>query len=197
MNNLTQQISFILELDRLKSVYRQTLVKCDDNRFENSAEHSWHIAMLAITFQGYANTEIDMNKVIHMLLLHDIVEIDAGDTFAFAHSDQLDQQEEKELEAAKRIFGLLPRDQYEQTLSLWLEFEAGDTVEAQFAKGMDRILPLFQNMSNQGGSWAKHKIKANQVLKRNAVLKQIAPRLWSYVEEQVNLAVQKGWLLPE
>lgn len=195
MNTLTQQINFILELDRLKAVYRQILVKSDNNRFENSAEHSWHIAMLAHTFEQYANQSIDMNKVLHMLLIHDIVEIDAGDTFAFAHSDDLDQQEGKELAAANRIFGLLPSQQFEQTKATWLEFEAGQTAEAKFAKGMDRILPLLQNMNNEGGSWAKHKIKASQVLKRNAVLSEITPTLWQYVESQVSLAVERGWLI--
>lgn len=194
MQELTQQLAFILELDKLKAVYRQALVKCDNNRFENSAEHSWHIAMTAHALKDYAQEPIDIGRVTLMLLLHDIVEIDAGDTFAFAEQKELDSQEDKELQAAERIFGLLPEAQFATIKQTWLEFEAAQTADARFAKAMDRILPLLQNMQNDGGSWARHKVKKSQVLKRNQYLEGLAPALWNYAVEQVDIAVEKGWL---
>lgn len=194
MNNLDQQLAFILELDRLKAVQRQALVRSAGNRQENSAEHSWHIAMIAQVLQGYAEKPIDINRVVTMLLIHDIVEIDAGDTFAFAQQHELDGQEEKELEAAERLFGLLPEQQYLSMKALWLEFEQAQTTDARFAKAMDCVLPLLQNINNNGGSWARHKIKKQQVLHRNRHLEGLAPKLWEYVCQQLDFAVSKGWL---
>ncbi len=195
MTRLTQQLAYIAELDRLKAVYRQALVRSDGNRRENSSEHSWHIALLASTLHEYAEGPVDITRVIGMLLIHDIVEIDAGDTFAFAEQKQLDAQADKELAAAERIFGLLPEDQYRQTLDLWLEFEAAETADARFAKAMDRVLPLLQNMQNEGGSWVAHRVRKTQVLQRNLHLKSSAPSLWRYVCEQIDSAVERGWLL--
>lgn len=197
MKELQQQLDFILELDRLKSVYRKALVKCDNNRFENSAEHSWHIALLAQSLAQYASEPININRIVTMLLIHDIVEIDAGDTFAFAPVEQLDAQSDKELAAAERIFGLLPESQYQAMKTLWLEFEAANTADARFAKAMDRILPLLQNMQNEGGSWAQHGVKRSQVMARNQYLETSAPKLWHYVQVQIEKAVNKGWLKPE
>lgn len=194
MKALAQQLSFIEEIDQLKSVYRQTHVKSDNNRNENSAEHSWHIALMANVLAEYADQPIDLSRVITMLLLHDIVEIDAGDTFAFAEQQDLDAQEDKELQALERIFGLLPEPQSSQMKQLWLEFEQAETTDARFAKAMDRVLPLIQNMSNQGGSWVKHKVKKSQVLARNQYLDGLAPKLWDYVCQQIDLAVANGWL---
>lgn len=193
---LAQQLSFLMELDKLKAVYRQTQVASDNNRFENSAEHSWHIAMLAQILQEYARQPIDVNRVVQMLLIHDVVEIDAGDTFAFEQDNVHDQQEAVELQAAERIFGLLPVAQADQFKALWIEFEQAETQDARFAKGMDRILPFIQNMADGGGSWLRHGISRPQVLKRNSYLKESAPALWTYVCEQVELAVGKGWLKP-
>ena len=192
---LAQQLSFIEEIDQLKSVYRQTHVKSDNNRNENSAEHSWHIALMANILAPYADEPIDLSRVVTMLLLHDIVEIDAGDTFAFAEQQDLDAQEDKELEALERIFGLLPEPQSSNMKQLWLEFEQAETVDARFAKAMDRVLPLVQNMSNQGGSWVKHKVKKSQVIARNSYLDGLAPKLWDYVCQQIDLAVANGWLI--
>lgn len=197
MQDLQQQLDFILELDRLKGVYRQAMVKSDKNRNENSAEHSWHIAMMAQTLHVYAEAPIDLARVTIMLLIHDIVEIDAGDTFAFAAQADLDAQEAKELDAANRIFGLLPTQQFEEMKNLWLEFEAAQTNDAKFAKAMDRVLPLLQNMKNAGGSWAKHKVCKSKVIDRNKILADISPKLWTYVTEQIELAVENGWLLNE
>lgn len=195
MQQLEQQLAFIRELDRLKSVYRKALIKCDNNRFENSAEHSWHIALMAQVLKDYAEEPVDISRVVSMLLIHDIVEIDAGDTFAFAPQQDLDAQGDKELQAAKRIFGLLPEAQYQQMLALWLEFEQAQTTDARFAKAMDRVLPLLQNIVNQGGSWAQHAVRKSQVIQRNQYLQDMAPRLWVYVSEQIDLAAERGWLI--
>ncbi|MBA6224177.1 HD domain-containing protein [Colwellia sp. MB02u-18] len=194
MQDLKQQLDFILELDRLKAVYRKVMVKSDKNRPENSAEHSWHIAMMAQTLHVYAAEPVNVARVTSMLLIHDIVEIDAGDTFAFAAQVELDAQEAKELAAAKRIFGLLPEQQCSEMLNLWLEFEAAETTDAKFAKAMDRVLPLLQNMKNDGGSWAKHNVSRSEVIARNNLLDGLAPKLWTYVAEQIEFAVEKGWL---
>jgi len=197
MTNLNQQLTFILELDHLKAVYRKTYVSVDNNRNENSAEHSWHVSMMANILHEYAEGDVDISRVIQMLLIHDIVEIDAGDTFAFAAQAELVQQEDNEIIAANRLFGLLPENQFEQTKDLWFEFELAITSDAKFAKAMDRMLPLLQNMQNKGGSWAEHKVKKTQVLKRNEYLKLSAPQLWVYAGEQIELAVSNGWLVDE
>lgn len=195
MTDLAQQLAFIIEIDKLKAVYRQTTVKEDKDRHENSAEHSWHIALTAQILKEYAEHPVDSERVVKMLLIHDIIEIDAGDLFAFAEDKDHEQQALKEAQAAQRLFGLLPTDQYKEYNDLWFEFEAAKTNDARFAKSMDRILPLVQNMNNQGGSWAKHKIRQSQVLARNNHLEYIAPKLWQYVIEQTDLAVKKGWLI--
>jgi putative hydrolase of HD superfamily len=197
MKELEQQLNFLLQIDQLKAIYRQTTVKNDNNRQENSAEHSWHIAIVAQVLQQYAEHNIDINRVTLMLLIHDIIEIDAGDLFAFAESHFHDEQAVKELAAAERLFGLLPGQQGEKMKTLWIEFEHAQSVDAQFAKAMDRILPLFQNMSNQGGSWLQHSVTKQQVLDRNSYLKENAAKLWAYTCAQVDLAVINGWLIDE
>lgn len=197
MNKLEQQLAFIQELDRLKAIYRKAKVKADQNRYENSAEHSWHITLMAQVLQPYAADTVNIGRVVSMLLLHDIVEIDAGDTFAFADQALLDAQESKELEAANRIFGLLPQSQYIAFKTLWLEFEAATSEDARFAKAMDRMLPLVQNMQNSGGSWQENNVKRSQALARNHYLKDAAPTLWQYACEQIDLATKNGWLIDE
>ncbi|MDV7104645.1 HD domain-containing protein [Vibrio sp. TH_r3] len=197
MQELAKQLDFILEMDKLKSVYRRTLIKADNNRFENSAEHSWHIALMAHVLAPYAEEDIDISRVTLMLLLHDIVEIDAGDTFAFDSKAILDQQSDKEVAAAHRIFGLLPEHHSKQFLDLWTEFEQAQTADARFAKAMDRILPLIQNIQNEGGSWAQHHVMKQQVINRNKHLEKSAPKLWAFVVEQIEAATEKGWLKTE
>lgn len=194
MQELNHQINFILELDKLKAIYRKALIRADKNRYENSAEHSWHIALTAHVLAPYANASVDIHRVCLMLLIHDIVEIDAGDTFAFDHHTILGQQAEKEAAAAERIFGLLPSPQRESMIALWHEFEQAETADAQFAKAMDRILPLIQNMQNEGGSWVQNKVFKHQVIKRNQYLETAAPKLWQYVLEQIDIAEDRGWL---
>lgn len=197
MHSLQQQIEFLQEMDKLKAVHRRITVKAAGNRDENSAEHSWHIALQALLLQQYAETNIDILRVVKMLLIHDVVEIDAGDTFAFAAHAELDGQNAKEAIAARRIFGLLPQDQATEYEALWHEFEALETPEAQYAKAMDCLLPALQNMNNNGGSWAVYKISRSQILKRNQQLEKVSPPLWQYFLTQVDLAVAKGWLLDQ
>lgn len=197
MQALNKQLDFIIELDQLKRVYRQALVKSDKNRFENSAEHSWHITLTAQILHEYAVEEVNISRVMSMLLIHDIVEIDAGDMFAFSDKAALEEQKEKELAALTRIFGLLPEVQFQAYKALWLEFEVAETVDARFAKAMDSVLPLLQNMRNKGGSWVRHKVKKSQVIKRNSYLEGLAPQLWLYVRQQIDSAVMQGWLLDD
>ena len=197
MQDLDAQISFIRELDKLKSVYRLARVKSDDNRRENSAEHSWHLCLMAHVLKDYADEGIDLNKVTRLLLIHDIVEIDAGDTFAFAPQSALNEQPAKELSAATRLFGLLPSHQGEELLNLWLEFDRRETPEACYAVAIDRVAPLFMNVVNDGGSWRHQRLSRSQVLKRNEFIQTATPRLWDYVVAQIELAVANGWLSDE
>lgn len=193
--NFAAQLAFIQELDRLKAVYRQSLVAPDQNRRENSAEHSWQITLMAFILKDYATEQPDLLKSCQMLLIHDLVEIDAGDTFAFGAEEDLAAQEAKEIAAAKRIFGMLPAAQADFFETLWHEFEAMETPEARFAKAMDRVAPFFQNIANQGGSWIGKNIPKSKVLKRNEGLKIACPDLWMFVADQIDQAVAKGWLL--
>lgn len=187
---------FITELDKLKAVKRQITLPLDNDRQENSAEHSWHVALMATTLAPFAAQPIDISRVVRMILVHDVVEIDAGDLFAFQEAAEHEAQAEKELAAAKRIFGLLPAPLNQELLALWLEFEEAETPDAEFAKAMDRVLPVFQNMQNQGGSWKKHGVTREKIAQRNKHLITCAPSLWDYVNTQLDNAVKKGWLLP-
>src|SRR5204863_6389117 len=150
---LTQQIAFVMEIDKLKTILRQTSLM-DNSRRENSAEHSWHLAVMALTLGDYAEPGTDLTHVVKMVLVHDIVEIDAGDTFAYDAQGYTDKNEREE-RAAARIFGLLPKDQCDELLALWHEFEAIDTPEARFANALDRLEPLLGNYATGGGSWKK------------------------------------------
>ena len=151
---LKQQLSFLYEIDKLKTVFRRTNLISEPDRLENSAEHSWHLAFYVMILAEYANAKVDVTKVIKMVLLHDVVEIDAGDTFCYdqeANSSKAD----KEQSAAERVFGLLPEDQRTEFLSLWKEFEAGESSDAKFAGSVDRLQPLLHNSLTGGGSWAR------------------------------------------
>ena len=194
MRNLEAQLAFIRELDKLKGVYRLARVKTDENRRENSAEHSWHLCLIAHVLLDYVDEPVDINKVIRLLLVHDIVEIDAGDTFAFAPQSALDEQPEKELRAAKRLFGLLPKHQGDEFLNHWLELERRDSPEARYAVAIDRVTPLIMNVANDGGSWRHHSPSRSQVLTRNEYIGIAAPRLWDYVVSQIDFAISQGWL---
>ena len=189
---LQQQIAFIIEIDKLKRILRQTLLT-DASRQENSAEHSWHIALMAVVLSEYAPTEIDLLKVIKLLLLHDLVEIDAGDTFCYDVAANQNKVE-RELAAADRIFGLLPAEQDVELRSLWEEFEAQTTPEALFAAALDRLQPLLNNQQTDGASWQKHGITREQVLWRMQPVKAGAPQLWTLIEEIVDSCVAAGYL---
>lgn len=192
INRLTQQIQFIIEIDRLKLILRQTSLT-DNSRRENSAEHSWHIAMMALTLAEYAPEGVDIFHTIKMLLIHDLVEIDAGDTFCY--DVQANQNKaEKEAQAALRLFGLLPADQAKELRSLWDEFEAGETPSAKFAAALDRIQPLLHNQQNGGGTWRIHSIRRDQVMKRVAPVETGAPQLWPFVLQLIDECVAAGYM---
>jgi len=192
MDRLEKQLRFILEIDRLKSIYRRTYL-VDGTRHENSAEHSWHLALLALTLAEHANEPLDVAKVVRMVLIHDIVEIDAGDTYIYdAQGDKV----EKERRAADRIFGLLPEDQATEFRELWSEFESAQTPEAQFANALDRFIPQLHNYHTQGRSWKEHGITAERVLTRNAEMCLGSVTLWEWTQILIGRADREG-LFPE
>jgi putative hydrolase of HD superfamily len=176
---MDSQLRFIAELDKLKSVERMISL-IGGARRENSAEHSWHLAVMAPLLAEYAPTNLDLGRVMMMLLVHDVVEIDAGDTFAFDAAGAADQHE-RERRAAVRLFGLLPADQRDALRGCWDEFEARDTAEARFAVAIDRFQGLLMNRGNGGGTWKLHAITREQVLQRMAPIRDGAPGLWPVV----------------
>lgn len=193
-SRLAQQIQFIIEIDKLKQVLRQTLLT-DGSRQENSAEHSWHIAIMAIVLAEYASESVDVLRAIKMLLIHDLVEIDAGDTFCYDLKGNEDKAAREAL-AATRLFGLLPEEQGVELRSLWEEFEAQETPDARFAAALDRIQPLLHNQQTQGGTWRIHGIKREQVLRRMHPVVDGAPALWPLVEKVIEDSVAAGYLSP-
>ena len=182
-DRLQRQLAFLTELDKLKLILRRTSV-IGESRLENTAEHSWHLGIMAPVLAEYAPQGVDMERAMSMVLVHDIVEIDAGDTFAFdvaAHDDK----EEREQEAARRLFGLLPDDQQAHYRGLWDEFEARRTPEARFANALDRFQGLLQNVGNEGGTWKQYGISPDRILERMDPIRDGAPALWPYVLEVV------------
>lgn len=190
--HLEQQISFIKEIDKLKYIQRKTKLFNSD-RHENDAEHSWHLAMMSIVLAVHSNKPIDILKVLKMLLIHDIVEIDAGDTFIY-DSTKNHTNTEEELLAARRIFGLLPKEQAADFIAVWQEFEAGETEDAKFARSMDRLAPLLQNTSNNGGTWAEFDVRYEKVYAKKKVIANGSAALWEYAEQLINESVEKGIL---
>ncbi|EGR0070621.1 HD domain-containing protein [Vibrio vulnificus] len=193
MERLNKQLVLLMELDKLKSVLRRTRVKSADKRLENSAEHSWHVALMALLMEEHANEPVNICRVVKMLLLHDVVEIDAGDTFVY-DAVASKQQAEKELAAAQRLFGMLPADQGEDLLQLWLEFEAAQTADAKFGKALDRIIPMLLNYHNQGQSWQEHGVTRLQALTVNQKIDLGSHVLWDKAQEIIEQATQNGWL---
>jgi putative hydrolases of HD superfamily len=189
---LTQQIQFIVEIDQLKQVLRQTPL-IDGSRRENSAEHSWHLATMALVLQEYAPPEVELLHVMKMLVLHDIVEIRAGDTFCYDVQGNLDKAL-REQEAAGYLFGLLPSNLCVELRDLWEEFEAGATPSARFANALDRLQPLLHNYRTQGVTWRSHCITRDQVLRRMSPIQEGAPELWSYVLQVIDESCAKGYL---
>ena len=177
-DRLEKQFTFIKEADKEKMIKRQTLLS-DGKTFENNAEHAWHMAIMTLLLSEYANEEIDVLKTISMILIHDIVEIEAGDTYAY---DEVNKQTQKQREenAADKLYGLLPEDQSHRLRMLWEEFENGNTPEAKFARAMDRIQPMMLNDATDGKMWIKNKVRLSQILKRNEKVKEGSTELWDY-----------------
>lgn len=191
-NDLLKQISFIKEIDKLKYIQRKTKLFNSD-RHENDAEHSWHLAMMALVLAEHSDRPVDILKVVKMVLIHDIVEIDAGDTFLYDTLKNHTNTRE-ELAAAKRIFGLLPEKQAEEFVEIWKEFEDGITDEAKFAKSMDRFEPLLQNTSNNGGTWTEFNVDYQKVYDKKKAIKDGSASIWNYAENLINESVEKGIL---
>lgn len=191
-DRLKKQLDFMLELDKMKNLYRQTYVLHEDRK-ENDAEHSWHIAIMAFLLAEYADTETDIFKVIKMLLIHDVVEIDAGDTYCY-DEEGYKTKADREEKSAQRIFGLLPDDQKNEFYGLWREFEDGQTNEAKFAGVLDRIQPLLLNYSKGGISWQEHGIYAKQVASRNVNTAETSAALSEVINAVIKDAADRGLL---
>ena len=190
MERLQKQMKFILEVDKVKEIFRQTYLS-DGSRKENDAEHSWHLALMAVLLKEYANEDVDLLKVIPMVLIHDLVEIDAGDTYAYDQAG-LATQRERETKAADRIFGLLPSDQAEVFRALWEEFEAYETADAKFAHALDNCQPLFLNDASGGKSWKEHGVHKSQIYKRNEHTAEGSVEIWEYMKTLVDKHIQLG-----
>jgi putative hydrolase of HD superfamily len=190
-----KQIRFIVEIDKLKTIYRQSVLIEDNTRYENDAEHSWHLAMTAILLLEYSKdaNKLDMLRTIKMLLIHDIIEIDAGDTYCYDKEANRDKAE-REKRAADRIFSLLPDDQAKEFFDLWNEFENQKTPEAKFAAVIDRFQPLLSIYYSQGYTWKEHGITSDQEIERNKIIQEGMPELWEYVEDIIRDSVENGFL---
>jgi putative hydrolase of HD superfamily len=193
--HLLQQVAFIHEIDKIKYIQRKSRLFNSD-RNENDAEHSWHLAVMAIVLAQHSNEPIDTLKVVKMLLIHDVVEIDAGDVFLYDtvlnHTNT-----EAERKAAERIFGLLPPEQAAELITIWEEFEASETPEAKFARSMDRLEPLLQNVSNNGGTWQEHNVKYEQVVQKKSIIQHGSQTLWDFAKTLIDESVEKGFLKKE
>ncbi|AGV16788.1 MULTISPECIES: HD domain-containing protein [Vibrio] len=193
MERLEKQLALVIELDKLKSILRRTRVKSAEGRLENSGEHSWHVALMAILMEEHANAPVDICRVMKMLLIHDVVEIDAGDTFVYDTAAS-QEQAEKEIRAAERLFGMLPSDQEQELLALWHEFEAAQTDDAKYAKALDRLIPMLLNYHNNGQSWKEHGVSREQALTINKRIEFGSVTLWDKAKELIEEATEKGWL---
>ena len=180
---LRRQLEFILEIDRLKSVLRQSYL-IDNDRHENSAEHSWHLAVAAMVLAEHAKERIDVSKVIRLVLVHDLVEIDAGDTFIYDDAGNVGKAA-REQKAANRLFGVLPEEQGQTFMALWREFEDRQTPDAKFAFALDRLMPILHNVFTQGRSWKEHGIRQEQALAKNRPIEDGSPVLWQAVESLI------------
>lgn len=193
MERLEKQLALVIELDKLKSILRRTRVKSAEGRLENSGEHSWHVTLTAILMEEHANAPVDICRVMKMLLIHDVVEIDAGDTFVYDTAAS-QEQVEKEIRAAERLFGMLPSDQEQELLALWHEFEAAQTDDAKYAKALDRLIPMLLNYHNNGQSWKEHGVSREQALTINKRIEFGSVTLWDKAKELIEEATEKGWL---
>lgn len=191
---LKKQIEFMLELDKMKNLYRQTYVLGEDRK-ENDAEHSWHLALMAFLLAEHSNARVDVLRVMKMVLIHDVVEIDAGDTYCY-DEEGYKSKAEREEKAAQRIFGLLPDDQSAEFYSLWWEFEENTTDDAGFANLLDRLQPILLNYEKGGISWQEHGIHKEQVIKRNSEFFYASDDLAELIKSVINDSEAKGWLKP-
>lgn len=190
MDRLEQQLQFILEIDKVKNVFRQTYL-ADGTRKENDAEHSWHIALMAYLLQEYADAPVDVPKVMLMVLIHDLVEIDAGDTYAYDTAGNVTKRE-RELKAAERIFGILPEDQGNYLRSLWDEFEEYESADAKYAHLLDNFQPLLLNDASDGKSWEEHVVKKEQIYKRNEKIPDTSTEIWKKMQEIIQKHIELG-----
>ncbi|ELB2960947.1 HD domain-containing protein [Vibrio parahaemolyticus] len=193
MERLEKQLALLIELDKLKSVLRRTRVKSAEGRLENSGEHSWHVALMAVLMEEHANAPVDICRVMKMLLIHDVVEIDAGDTFVY-DTAATKEQAEKEIKAAERLFCMLPTDQGQELLALWQEFEAAQSDDAKYAKALDRLIPMLLNYHNNGQSWKENSVTREQALTINKRIEFGSVTLWDKAKELIEEATEKGWL---
>lgn len=193
---LRKQFAFCQELDKEKLIVRQTYL-ADGSRKENDAEHAWHLAVMALLLSEYANEPIDVLRTVTMLLLHDVVEIDAGDTYAYDEKGK-ETQRQREEAAADRLFGMLPADQQEKFRELWEEFEQCETPEAKFARTMDHLQPLMLNAASDGKSWIEHGVRLSQILERNKNTAKGSETLWDYSREAFLYPnVEKGRIIKD
>jgi putative hydrolase of HD superfamily len=187
-DDLEKCFEFILELEKLKAVQRRTK-PLGLERYENSAEHSWQISLLALVLANFADESVNVEKVIKMLLVHDIGEIDADDVFFFDDAGRIEVKE-KELQAVKRIFGILPDEKGEELLEIWNEFVSGETKEAKFARAVDRVMPILQNLYNNKQSWAENGITKEQILTKTSYIGDASEIVWQSILEKINLAFE-------
>ncbi len=192
---LKKQLDFVLEIDKEKNICRQTHLS-NFGRSENDAEHAWHMAIMIYLLKEYANEEFDLARAMMMALVHDIVEIDAGDTYAY-DAEGIATQAEREAEAAERIFGILPEDQKHELKGLFEEFDACETPEARFAKVMDNLQPFMLNNFNEGVDWKEHGVCKSQVYRRNKRTSGGSAEIWKYMQEVIEENVKKGSLKAE
>lgn len=195
MTRLEQQVKFLVEIDKVKNIFRQTYL-ADANRKENDAEHSWHLAIAAFLLKEHVKEEVDLLKVIIMVLIHDLVEIDAGDTYAYDDVGVATKLEREE-KGADRIFGMLPEDQRQYFLELWEEFEAYESADAKFAHLLDNFQPLLLNDASNGKSWAEHGVKKSQIYKRNAKIEETSEDVWNYMKSLVEKHIELGHVKDE
>ena len=195
MNRLEEQVQFIVETDKAKNIFRQTYL-ADAGRKENDAEHSWHLALMAYLLQEYSHEPVDVPKVMLMVLIHDLVEIDAGDTYAYDAEGAVTKQS-RETAAADRIFGILPEEQEKHFRSLWEEFEAYETADAKYAHMLDNFQPLLLNDASQGKSWKEHQVKKSQIYKRNEKIRETFPEIWQYMSNIIDRYIESGHVKDE
>ena len=192
LERLKKQIDFILEVDKIKSIFRQSYIT-DKSRYENDAEHSWHLALMAFLLAEHTNEQVDVLKVLKMVLVHDLVEIDAGDTYCYDQKANLDKREREE-KCAERIFRMLPEEQCNEMFELWEEFEKVETPEAKYAAALDKLQPILLNYPAEGKSWKEHGIHKNQVVERISTMKKGSEKLWNFAEQIINDGAKKGYL---